>query len=248
MDKNRKGVLYLIPTPLGAEADIEQIPTRVRQLVRSLKGFIVESKKSALQFLKKVEYPIPLRTVPIRILDEHTRSEEWSGLLMPLEEGESWGLMSEVGSPAIADPGAGLIRLAYDRGIRVSPQTGPSAILLALMASGLNGQRFAFHGYLSKDRSECRRQLVQLEIDAARFDRTQIWIETPYRNLALFEDMISSLKDETDLSISIELNCPTEEIYTKSIERWKREPRPHLKNRPTIFLLGVRRSAKAIIR
>lgn len=237
MKQKSSGILYLIPTPLGAESDGTEIALRVRRLVSKLDGIIAESKKSALAFLKQIEYPSALQNVQIRLLNEHTRDRDLADLIAPLERGENWGLVSDAGSPAVADPGAPLVRLAHLRGVRVSPQPGPSAVLLALMASGLTGQRFAFHGYLSKESAGRRRQMVDMESDAEKCDRTQIWMETPYRNQAVLEDALAVLRDKTLFCVAAELTLPGEEIRAADVGAWKKNPKMDLRNRPAIFLL-----------
>lgn len=233
------GRLYLIPTPLGAESDEGlAIPSGVRKIVQGLDGVIAESKKCALAFLKKMEHPRPLSSIPVRLLNEHTHAQDMPDLLDPLIRGECWGLVSDAGCPAVADPGADLVRLAHARGIKVTPLPGPASPLLALMASGLNGQRFAFHGYLSRVPDERRRQLRELESHAAKHDRAEIWMETPYRNLALFQDAMAVLKDKTLFCVAVDLTLPTEEIHTKPVAEWKTSAPPDLKNRPAIFLLA----------
>ena len=233
------GILYLIPRPLAYVADPSTMSGRVQEIVKTLDGIVAESKKSALAFLRQIGPSAPpSRPIPIRLLNEHTPPANLKDLVAPIEQGERWGLMSDAGSPAVADPGSALVRLAHEKGIRVSPESGPSSILMALMASGLNGQRFIFHGYLSRDGSLRRRQLRDLELDSIKQDRTQIWMETPYRNCAMFEDMLSVLNDPSMVCVASDLSFPTEEIATKSIRHWKNGPRPDLKNRPSIFLLG----------
>lgn len=237
-DNSSRGILYLIPTPLGSGGDEQQVPDRVRQIVRTLDGVMAESRKSAMAFIRRVcgrDQAPPV----IRMLNEHTQPAELPDLLAPVARGQRWGIVSDAGSPAVADPGADLVRMAHQQGIRVSPQAGPSAILLALMASGLNGQRFAFHGYLPKDGSARRRRLKELEADSKTHDRTEIWMETPYRNSAMIEDMLDVMSDRTILCIAADLTHPTEEILTKTVQEWRAGPRRDLKNRPAIFLIGA---------
>lgn len=229
------GTLYLIPAPLG-EGDIDRmIPVGVRQCIAKLDHYIVEHPKTARRFLKRTGC-ISLQSISMRILDEHTRSTEFEGLLEPLFTGRDIGLLSEAGCPAVADPGAGLVRLAHRKNIRVVPLVGPSSILLALMASGLNGQRFVFHGYLPVDHEKRARKIVELEKASILLDQTQIFIETPYRNRKLLDCLISTCRDDTALCISSNLTLESEYISTKTIKEW-RHGLPDLDNKPTIFLL-----------
>ena len=177
------GSLYLIPVPLGEGGDLNAvIPEQARRLAATLRTFVVEHPKTARQFLKQTGTAIPLQEIRMLTLDEHTRPEDLEALLQPLLAGEDVGLLSEAGCPAVADPGANLVRLAHSRNIRVMPLVGPSSILLALMASGLNGQSFAFLGYLPAEKTERVKRIAEIEQTSQRLDQTQIFIETPYRN------------------------------------------------------------------
>lgn len=232
----RPGTLYLIPAALGgndAEATLAGATLRV---LKQLDSFIVENPKTARQFLKAAGYPHPLQSVELRTLDEHTPDAQLPALLAPLLAGRDCGLLSEAGCPAVADPGAALIRLAHSHGVRVVPLVGPSSVLLALMASGLNGQRFAFHGYLPVDREQRRAKLVELERDSWREDCTQIFIEAPYRNQSLLQAVLETCRGDTLLCLATELTLPTESIHTQTVAAWKRKP-PEIKRRPTVFLL-----------
>jgi 16S rRNA (cytidine1402-2'-O)-methyltransferase len=233
MDK--PGTLYLIPTGLGSDARTILPESTLREL-STLAGFIVENPKSARQFLKAVGYPGPLAGVRMQTLDEHTPEAALAELLTPLLAGEDWGLLSEAGCPAVADPGAMLVRLAHEHGIRVVPRVGPSAILLALMASGLNGQRFAFHGYLPVDRDERRKKLQELENESQRADRTQIFIEAPYRNDVLLRAILDACRDDTLVCLATHITLASESIRTRSVKVWRNAP-PDLNRRPTVFLL-----------
>ncbi|HEY6043729.1 MAG TPA: SAM-dependent methyltransferase [Nitrosospira sp.] len=229
------GILYLIPAPLG-EGDIERtLPPAVRQCIVALGHYIVEHPKTARRFLKQAGCT-RLQSISMRVLDEHTRVRELDSLLEPLLAGCDTGLLSEAGCPAIADPGAGLVRLAHQKNIRVIPLVGPSSILLALMASGLNGQRFAFHGYLPVDRGKRAAKIVELEKASIVHDQTQIFIETPYRNQKMLDCLISTCRDDTTLCISSNLTLENEYISTRTIKEWRRAP-PDLNNKPAIFLL-----------
>lgn len=234
MDK--PGTLYLIPTALGGEDARMILPQSTLRVLSMLTHFIVENAKSARHFLKAAGYPHALQGIRMQTLDEHTREAALAELLEPLVTGQDCGLLSEAGCPAVADPGAMLIRGAHERGIRVVPLVGPSAILLALMASGLNGQRFAFHGYLPVEREERRKKLRELESESQRVDRTQIFIETPYRNENAFRAILDACRDDTLVCLATDLTLPSESVRTQSVEAWRKVP-PDLNRRPTVFLL-----------
>jgi 16S rRNA (cytidine1402-2'-O)-methyltransferase len=229
------GTLYLVPTTLGGDA-AAALPERTLSRLYALHVFIVEDAKSARQFLKTVRYPHPLQQVRMLTLNEHTPEAVLPELLTPLLEGEDCGLLAEAGCPAVADPGALLVRLTHQRGIRVVPLVGPSALLLALMASGLNGQRFTFHGYLPVRANARRRKLQELENDSVRNDCTQMFIEAPYRNDATFRAVLEACRDDTLVCIAADLSMATESIGTRAVKAW-RSDQPMLDRRPTVFLL-----------
>ena len=231
-----RGTLYLIPVGLGETEASAVLPEGTLSAVRGLRRFIAENPKSARRFLKSAGYPLPLRDVPISTLDEHTTPGDIPGLIAPLLEGEDCGLMSEAGCPAVADPGAALVRLAHARGVRVVPLVGPSAILLALMACGLNGQQFAFHGYLPVDSTERGRRLQELEVESARGGAAQVFIETPYRNGAMVQAVIERCRGDTLLCIAADLTLRGESIATRTVGEWKKKP-PVLDRRPAVFVL-----------
>jgi 16S rRNA (cytidine1402-2'-O)-methyltransferase len=231
-----KGTLYLIPVSLGETDATNVMPQTTLAVVHRLRRFIVENPKSARRLLKSAAYPLPLRDAHMTTLDEHTPSRELTGLLAPLLEGEDCGLMSEAGCPAVADPGAELVRLAHAHGVRVVPLVGPSAILLALMACGLNGQRFAFHGYLPVESAARGRKLRELEDESGRSGAAQIFMEVPYRNGALLQAVLERCRGDTLLCIATELTLPGESIATRAISEWKKNP-PALDRRPAMFVL-----------
>jgi 16S rRNA (cytidine1402-2'-O)-methyltransferase len=233
-----KGTLYLVPVALGTDASAV-LPPATLEVVRSLRTFIVENPKSARAFLKSAGYPHPLQQARMLVLDEHTRADALDSLLAPLLAGEHCGLMSEAGCPAIADPGASLVRRAHQAGVCVVPLVGPSSLLLALMASGLNGQCFAFHGYLPVERARRAHAIRMLEARAA--EATQIFIETPYRNAALFAALLETCRPDTLLGIAADLTLPTQFVATRTIAEWQRAPAA-LEGRPAVFLLGRERS------
>ena len=233
MSDQPKGTLYLIPVALGGDDAASLVPPATLDAARKLHTFITEDAKSARRFLKAIAHPLPLQQMNFHALDEHTRDVE--PLLALLLSGEDCGLMSETGCPAVADPGAALVRRAHQAGVHVVPLVGPSSILLALMASGMNGQRFAFRGYLPVDRVERARQLKDLEARAS--GETQIFIETPYRNGALLAALLEHCRGDTLLCVAADLTLATEFVTTRTLSEWKKKP-PVLDRRLAVFLLS----------
>lgn len=233
------GALYLLPTDLG-ESAAPAIPEHSLEHARRLNHFIAENPKTARAFLKRIGYPQPLNSVTITTLDKDTPQSAIPELLEPLRDGHDAALVSEAGCPAVADPGALLVQAAHEAGIRVVPLAGPSAILLALMASGLNGQRFTFHGYLPVDAAARLAKIRELEQRAVRDDATQIFIETPYRNDALLRALLEHCSDKTLLCVAADLTLPTESIATRPVAGWRKRS-PALNRRPAVFLLYRRR-------
>lgn len=232
MPEQPRGRLYLIPVGLGGHDVVALIPPATLEVARRLQTYAAENAKSARGFLKAVGHPLPLRQIVLHQLDEHARDVE--PLLALLTAGEDCGLLSEAGCPAVADPGALLVQRAHDANIVVVPLVGPSSILLAVMASGMNGQRFAFHGYLPVDKIERARRLRELEAQA--FRETQIFIETPYRNAAMLQSLLGHCRGDTLLCIAADLTLPTESVATRSIAAWKRNP-PALDRRLVVYLI-----------
>ncbi len=230
------GTLYLIPTPLSKENINWVIPTAVQQRVADISHYIVEHPKTARQFLKQVGCKLPLQQISMQVLDEHTQAKDLLSLLEPLLAGHDVGLVSEAGCPAVADPGAGLVRLAHQKNITVVPLVGPSSIMMALMASGLNGECFAFNGYLPIEIDARVRKIMELEKLSMHGDQTQIFIETPYRNQKLLEQLIKTCRDSTELCVASHLTADNERIITKPIRAWKKGL-PDINKIPTIFLL-----------
>ena len=230
------GTLYLVPTGLGG-AVAPLLPQSTLEIVWRLERFIAENPKSARAFLKHAGFPKAIQGVAIETLDEHTPDSALAALCAPLEHGVDCGLVSEAGCPAVADPGAKLVRRAHAAGIRVVPLVGPSSLLLAVMASGLNGQRFAFQGYLPVDRATRTKRLTELERESAQGDITQAFIETPYRNAALFEAILDACDERTLLCVASDLTLPSETITTRSVREWKHGAPPALVRRPTVFLM-----------
>jgi 16S rRNA (cytidine1402-2'-O)-methyltransferase len=240
-----KGTLYLIPNSLGPGALDEVLPASVRQTTAQLDYFIAENAKTARAFLKLVSttHPLgkPLQEIEIRELNINTAASDLPSLLAPLLAGRNAGLVSEAGVPAVADPGADLVRLAHQKNIPVKPLVGPSSILLALMASGLNGQSFAFQGYLPTDSGQRANRLRQLEQRSRQEKQTQIFIETPYRNEAMLEAIANHCTSSTLLTVATDLTLETESVRTQPVQIWKNEITagrfPDFKKKPTVFLL-----------
>jgi 16S rRNA (cytidine1402-2'-O)-methyltransferase len=235
---NKKGKLYLLPSPLGPDA-LHTLPAAAIAVLHSLTYLVAERAKTARHFIKETQPPKAVSEYQIAELNEHTPEAELPGLLEPALQGHDLGMLSEAGCPGVADPGAALARMAHHHGLEVIPLTGPSSVLLALMASGLNGQQFCFHGYLSPRPADLAKDLKRLELAAARHQQTQLFIETPYRNKALFEQALTSLQTGTLLCVAADLTLPTQFIKTRSVGDWRKSPRPDLHKRPAIFLIGV---------
>lgn len=231
------GTLYLIPVPLGPTPPQESLPANVLAVVRPLTQFVVEQAKTARAFLKAAGTDTPLQELQLAELNEHTKAEALDRLLAPLRNGQDVGLLSEAGCPAVADPGANLVALAQSENIRVVPLIGPSSLLLGLMASGLNGQRFAFQGYLPAKEAERTKALRDLESESRKRQQTQIFIETPYRNRQMFDSILQSCLPATRLAVATDLTLPGESVLTRTIQQWKKQTPPEIERRPTVFLL-----------
>jgi 16S rRNA (cytidine1402-2'-O)-methyltransferase len=236
------GTLYLLPVGLASPGDDPQaweewLPAATREIACKLEHFAVENAKTARASLKGLGHPRPIRELFINELPQKLDDEELKTLLAPIFAGHDLGLMSEAGCPAVADPGALLVRHAHTHGIKVRPLVGPSSLLLALMASGLDGQRFAFHGYLPARDPERSKAIQVLEKDSARLKQTQLCIETPYRNTALFHALLNTCQPNSRLCVASDLSLNSETIQTASISQWRKLPAPMLDKRPTVFLL-----------
>jgi 16S rRNA (cytidine1402-2'-O)-methyltransferase len=231
------GALWLLPVALGDTSWQSYAPAATREAACRLTHFVAENAKTARAELKRIEHPVPLRELAIEQLPETPTPADIERLLAPLLAGHDMGLMSEAGCPAVADPGALLVRRAHELDIVVKPLVGPSSLLLALMASGLDGQRFAFHGYLPARDPERSRRIAELENESARVKQTQLFIETPYRNHAIFAALLLACKPTTRLCLATDLTLPGERIVTRRIAGWKTAPAPDLDKRPTVFLL-----------
>lgn len=227
--------LYLIPTPL-ASADTPCLLPHEQSLIVDITDFIVEAEKTARAHLKALGVSTPIRELSMHTLNEHTPEADIAALIEPLKQGRDVGLVSEAGCPAVADPGAQVVALAHQHGFTVKPLVGPSSILLAMMASGANGQNFAFRGYLPQDASERAAKLKEWETRAYQEKETQIFIETPYRNDALLETALQTLNPNTRLCVACDLTADTETIVSLPVKNWPKE-RPNLKKRPSIFII-----------
>ncbi len=235
------GTLYLLPAPLGPDEDPkETLSPRAIEVATSLDYLIAENARSARAVLGRLPLRRAIQDIEIRPLNLRTPSAEIETLLAPILAGRDAGLISEAGCPGVADPGAELVSLAHARGVRVVPLVGPSAILLALMGSGLNGQRFSFVGYVPVAEGERAARLRALEARSASEDETQILIETPYRNQALFDAMLAALAPETMLTVAAELTMAGERLRTQSVAHWRGE-RTALARSPTVFAFLARR-------
>ncbi len=231
------GTLYLIPTPLGEADALACLPPATLAALHRLDTFVVEEERSARRFLATAGHPRPIRELHFAELNEHTRPGAYAALLQPLLEGRDAGLLSEAGCPAVADPGAQLVALAHTRGIAVKPLVGPSSLLLALMASGLEGQRFCFHGYLPVEKNARQQKLRELEKQSREQHATQLFIETPYRNGHLLDDMVAVCAPATRICVAYNLTQPGEQVLTLPVRAWKQRPLPDLHRQPAVFLL-----------
>ncbi len=230
------GSLYLIPAPLGDSPVEAIIPSEAIEKIKTLSCFIVENERSARRYLIKLGSCIPVDQMEFMILDKTTSQEESETYVKPLEENRDIGIITEAGVPGVADPGATIVMLAHRKGIRVVPLVGPSSILLALMGSGLNGQNFAFNGYLPIPSKERISRIKLLETKSLRDSQSQIFMETPYRNQKLVTDLINHCRPETYLCLATDLTLSSEFIKTRKIREWKKEV-PNITKRPTIFIL-----------
>jgi len=231
-----KGKLYLLPVTLGTKAFRHVIPDEVIKIICGLRHFIVEDIRSARRYLRLLDPSFPIDDSEFQVLNEHSSPGEISKLIDTVINGNDAGIMSEAGLPGIADPGSPLVMIAHRSGIEVKPLTGPSSIFLAIMASGLNGQSFTFNGYLPVKGPERTNSIRQLEKDASR-GISQIFIETPYRNQKLFEEIIATCRPETRLCIAVDITAPSEYIKTLTIKEWANST-PDLSKRPAVFIIG----------
>ena len=232
-----KTALYLIPVTLGDTLPDKVLPAYNHDVIIGLRHFIVENVRSARRFLKAVEPSIDIDALTFYELNRHTSPEAVSGYLRPLEQGESMGVISEAGCPAIADPGADVVALAQRKGLTVVPLVGPCSMVLAVMASGFNGQSFAFHGYLPIEAGERAKRIRLLESRAYSEDQTQLFIETPYRNLRLLADLLATCRPATRLCVAAGLTTTDEYAVTHTVAEWRHLPQPPIDKVPCIFLI-----------
>lgn len=230
------GKLYLIPTTLGDSEPLEVMPISVKKVVEEVDHFVVENGKSARRFIKKITPKKSQADLKLMLLDKYADALEVQHYLDICEKGLSVGLLSEAGVPAIADPGAEVVKLAHSKGIQVVPLVGPSSILMAMMSSGMNGQNFAFNGYLPIDKADRKREIKALEKLSKDKNQSQIFIETPYRNEKMFADLKTILAPDTRLCIAADISLSTEYIKTHSVKEWARV-KPDLHKRPAIFII-----------
>ncbi|EDP69904.1 hypothetical protein FBALC1_10242 [Flavobacteriales bacterium ALC-1] len=231
-----KGKLYLVPTRLGDNPPLEVLPISIKKIIEDLDNYIVENEKTARRFIKRVSPSKSQPSLKLQVLNKYTSETERNTYLNPCLKGVSVGLLSEAGCPAIADPGADIVSLAHQMDIKVIPLVGPSSILLALMGSGMNGQGFTFNGYLPIDKSERKSKLKALERLSSEYNQAQIFIETPYRNMKMLEDLANTLQPNTRVCVACDLTLPTEFIKTKPAKDWKHN-KEDLHKRPAIFII-----------
>lgn len=228
--------LYLLPVTLGDTPVEKVLPSYNREIILQIRHFIVEDVRSARRFLKKVDRDINIDELTFYPLNKHTSPEAISGYLKPLQEGNSMGVISEAGCPAVADPGADVVAIAQRKNLKVVPLVGPSSIILSVMGSGFNGQSFAFHGYLPIEPGERQKRLKELEQRVYSEHQTQLFIETPYRNNKMLEDILKACRPQTKLYVAANITCEGEYIKTKTVQEWKGHL-PDLSKIPCIFLI-----------
>lgn len=228
--------LYLLPVTLGDTPVEKVLPSYNREIILQIRHFIVEDVRSARRFLKKVDWDINIDELTFYPLNKHTSPEAISGYLKPLQEGNSMGVISEAGCPAVADPGADVVAIAQRKNLKVVPLVGPSSIILSVMGSGFNGQSFAFHGYLPIEPGERQKRLKELEQRVYSEHQTQLFIETPYRNNKMLEDILKACRPQTKLCVAANITCEGEYIKTKTVQEWKGHL-PDLSKIPCIFLI-----------
>lgn len=232
-----ENALYLLPVTLGDTEIDNVLPSYNREIIRQIKYFIVENVRSARRFLKKVDRDINIDELTFYLMDKHTDAAKMASYLKPLEEGNAMGVISEAGCPAVADPGADVVAVAQRKNLRVIPMVGPSSIIMSVMGSGFNGQSFAFNGYLPIEPAERTKRIKQLETRAYTEDQTQLFIETPYRNHKMLEELLRTCKPSTRLCIASGITCAEEYIHTHTIAEWKKIKLHDLSKIPTIFLI-----------
>ena len=233
-----QAALYLIPCPIGETPSQNVLPSYNFEVVKNIRHFIVESRKAAVRFLVSLDKDFPIDDCDFTELSEHTNEKaDLSALLSPLEKGESMGVISDAGCPCVGDPGSRAVEIAQKKGLRVIPLVGPNSMIMALMASGFNGQNFCFNGYLPVKNGERESKIKQLENKAYKEDQTQLFIETPYRNQKMLESILKTCRGETKLCVASGITTSEEFIKTKTIAQWKKEKALPFEKVPAIFLL-----------
>lgn len=232
------GKIYMLPCPISEGNPYDVLPEANRAVMGGLDYFIVENVRTARRFLSAAKIGRPIEELEFAECNEHTTALDIEPLLRPILEGRSAGIISEAGLPGVADPGADVVALAQKKGIEVIPLVGPSSILMALMASGQNGQSFAFNGYLPIKPAERAKALRNFERRALTEGQSQIFIEAPYRNEKLLRDMLATLSGTTRVTVAVDITSPTQIIRTLSVEQWRKTPLPDMHKRPTIFIIG----------
>ncbi len=230
------GKLYLIPTTLGESNPLDVLPITVKNIIENTNTFIVENEKTTRRFIKAIAPTKNQPSLNLFVLNKHTEIQDVPTFLEPCLNGEDVGLISEAGCPAVADPGADVVKIAHDKNIQVVPLVGPSSILMAVMSSGMTGQSFAFNGYLPIDKTERKKELMRLERLSLEQNQSQLFIETPYRNNAILEDICKTLQDETLVCVACDITLPTEFIKTKTVLEWKKNS-ADLHKRPALFII-----------
>ncbi len=231
-----EGKLYLIPTTLGDNEPLEVLPISVKRVLEETDTFIVENEKTARRFIKKICPEKSQPSLKLFLLNKFTKETDLPSFLEPCLNGTNIGILSEAGCPGVADPGADVVKIAHTKNIKVVPLVGPSSILMAIMSSGLNGQSFAFNGYLPIDRGERKNEIKRLERLSFEHNQSQIFIETPYRNNKMLEDLAAVLDNHTNVSVACDITLSTEFIKTKTANQWKKN-KVDLHKRPTIFII-----------
>lgn len=232
------GKIYMIPCPISEGNPYDVLPEANRAVMAHIDYFIVENTRSARRFLSAAKIGRPIEELVFAECNEHTTEMEIAPLLKPVLEGRDCGIISEAGLPGVADPGADVVAVAQSKGIEIVPLVGPSSILLALMASGQNGQSFAFNGYLPIKPAERTKAIKNFERRAMQEGQSQIFIEAPYRNDKLFADFLSTLLPSVRLTVAVDITSPTQEIRTLAISEWRKHPKPEMHKKPTIFIIG----------
>ncbi len=232
----KKGNLYLIPCPLGDVSPLEVLPLSVKNSIEKIDHYIVEHEKNARRFIKSIFPEKQQSVLKIQEINKFTNESEIPSMLNPCKEGFDVGIISDAGCPGIADPGARAVHYAHEKGIKVVPLVGPSSLLLAMMASGFNGQNFAFNGYLPIDKGERKTELKRLEKLSKEFDQSQLFIETPYRNNQMLQSLTENLSAHTKICIACDITLPSEYIKTAPVELWKKI-KVDLHKRPTLFII-----------